>query len=179
MCQVLKFGYSPHYVDLFPAAFAACTILTSYNTTNVVVFAEYVLYAHGIDTPSRWQIRGIGIGLVCLLSPSWISSWTWVQYTLLAFIIIISTKWSIRLGNVLGSIKSILLILYVQYLCWQFVDWLIPFPSIIITGFVVLGGHTKVADPHAAFRNPMNGTVKGGNGLATAIISIIFSFGGS
>lgn len=51
--------------------------------------------------------------------------------------------------------------------------------SIIITGFAVLGGHTKVEDPHASFRNPMQGTVKGGNGLATAIVSIIFSFGGS
>ncbi|KZP26305.1 high-affinity methionine permease [Athelia psychrophila] len=133
----------PRY--LLPASFAAYIILLSYNTSNLLVFAEYVLYAHGVDTPGRWQLRGIGIGL----------------YTVLTIIIALSTKWSVRLGNVLGSLKSILLIF------------------IIITGFAVLGGHTKVADPHAAFRNPMQGTTTGGNGLATALVSIIFSFGGS
>lgn len=66
----------------------------------------------------------------------------------------------------------------IQYLV--ILSLLTSFPhSIIITGFVVLGGHTRVVDPHAAFRNPMQGTTKGGNGLATAIVSVIFAFGGS
>ncbi|KAF7966459.1 hypothetical protein HWV62_9747 [Athelia sp. TMB] len=137
--------YGAYFIISQQSRCRAYIILLSYNTSNLLVFAEYVLYAHGVETPSRWQLRGIGIGL----------------YTVLSILIILSTKWSVRLGNVLGSLKSVLLVF------------------IIITGFVVLGGHTRVADPHAAFRNPMQNTTKGGNGLATAIVSIIFSFGGS
>lgn len=50
---------------------------------------------------------------------------------------------------------------------------------IIITGFVVLGGGTKVKDPKANFKNSFDGT-KGASayGLTNALYRIIFSYGG-
>lgn len=50
--------------------------------------------------------------------------------------------------------------------------------SISITGLVVLGGHTRVEDPHANFRNAFDGTSHNGNGLATALIRVNFAYGG-
>jgi len=50
--------------------------------------------------------------------------------------------------------------------------------SIAITGLVVLGGHTRVQDPHANFRNSFAGTSSNGNGLATALVKVNFAYAG-
>jgi len=48
-----------------------------------------------------------------------------------------------------------------------------------MTGFVVLGGHTRVKDPHANFKNAFEGTSSNGNALATALVKVNFALGGS
>lgn len=49
---------------------------------------------------------------------------------------------------------------------------------ITIAGFVVLGGHTKVKDPTANFRNAFEGTNDDAYLLSTALISALFSYSG-
>lgn len=50
--------------------------------------------------------------------------------------------------------------------------------SISVTGLVVLGGHTRVEDPTANFRNSFAGTTSNGNGLATALVKVNFAYAG-
>ncbi|KAG6807229.1 hypothetical protein H0H92_008309, partial [Tricholoma furcatifolium] len=89
-----------------------------------------------------------------------------VQTVLLSFsssnaiVCILSTKWSLRLSNALGFVKVLTLIF------------------IAITGLVVLGGHTRVKDPHANFRDAFAGTSSNGNALATALVKVNFAYNG-
>ncbi|KAG6844225.1 hypothetical protein H0H87_008673 [Tephrocybe sp. NHM501043] len=75
-------------------------------------------------------------------------------------ICIASTKWSLRLSNALGMVKVTTLVF------------------IAVTGLIVLGGHTRVEDPHANFRNAFSGTSSNGNGLATALVKVNFAYAG-
>lgn len=47
-----------------------------------------------------------------------------------------------------------------------------------ITGLVVLGGHTRVVDPHANFRDAFSGTNSNANSLATALVKVNFAYAG-
>ncbi|EAU85304.1 high affinity methionine permease [Coprinopsis cinerea okayama7 len=81
-------------------------------------------------------------------------------YTVIVLIGIASTKWSLRISNAIGVVKVVTLLF------------------IAITGFVVLGGHTSVADPKANFRNAFEGTSSNGNGLATSLVKVNFAYSG-
>lgn len=75
--------------------------------------------------------------------------------------LIFHTKFSYYLSNAIGVVKVALLLF------------------IIITGFVVLGGGTRVKDPKANFRNSFEGTQSASAyGLTNALYRIIFSYGG-
>lgn len=75
--------------------------------------------------------------------------------------LIFHTKISYHISNAIGVVKIALLLF------------------IIITGFVVLGGGTKVEDPKANFRNSFEGTQNASAyGLTIALYRIIFSYGG-
>jgi hypothetical protein len=50
--------------------------------------------------------------------------------------------------------------------------------SISITGLVVLGGNTSIADPSANFRDAFAGTTSDANGLVNALVRITFSYQG-
>lgn len=50
--------------------------------------------------------------------------------------------------------------------------------SISITGLVVLGGNTSIADPNANFRDAFAGTRSDANGLVNALVRITFSYQG-
>ena len=50
--------------------------------------------------------------------------------------------------------------------------------SISITGLVVLGGNTSIADPGANFRDAFAGTTSDANGLVNALVRITFSYQG-
>ena len=54
----------------------------------------------------------------------------------------------------------------------------LPAGSITITGWVVLGGHTRVVDPQANFRDSFAGTTTNGNGIANALVKINFAYAG-
>ena len=50
--------------------------------------------------------------------------------------------------------------------------------SISITGLVVLGGHTRVKNPHANFQNSFSGTLGNGYGLSNGLVKINFAYAG-
>ncbi|WWD22193.1 hypothetical protein CI109_106684 [Kwoniella shandongensis] len=82
-------------------------------------------------------------------------------WTLACLAIIVNTRFSLILSNTLGVIKLLTLVF------------------ISITGFVILGGHTKIANPTANFHNAFEGTDStGAYELANALVNITFSYGG-
>ncbi len=72
---------------------------------------------------------------------------------------VFNTRLSYNLSNAVGAVKLITLVF------------------ISITGLVVLGGHTKVADPHANFVNSFDGKATP-YGITNALYKIIFSYAG-
>ncbi|KAI5247310.1 amino acid transporter [Aureobasidium subglaciale] len=80
-------------------------------------------------------------------------------YTLVTLLLIFHTKTSYRISNAIGIIKVLTLIF------------------IALTGLVVLGGHTRVQDPTANFRNAFEGKASG-YGLTNSLVKIIFSYAG-
>ena len=128
---------------LVPTVYAAVSVVLSYTTTSALAFGQYILSTVE-DKAQVWHYRGIAIGAL----------------TFSALCIAVSTKWSLRLQNLLGFIKVVFMIF------------------LVILGWVVLGGHTKVKDPHASFRNVWEGTTSDGNEIANSIIKVAFSYSG-
>ncbi|KAG9203073.1 hypothetical protein G6514_003595 [Epicoccum nigrum] len=133
----------PRPAFLFPVTYAFFTVVFSFSSSNAVVLARYIYRAAGYSA-SEWENKGLAMA----------------SYTFLAFLCLISTKWSIRLMNLISLVKLIILLF------------------IVITGFVVLGGGTSVQDPRANFRNSFDGITTNGNDLVNALVSINFAYQG-
>ncbi|KAK7679687.1 hypothetical protein QCA50_017184 [Cerrena zonata] len=73
----------------------------------------------------------------------------------------ISSKLSLKLSNFLGFVKLVFMLF------------------IVISGLVVLGGGSKVKDPHSVFKNAWEGTTTNGNAISNAILKVSFSYGGT
>ncbi|KAK9234557.1 amino acid permease-domain-containing protein [Lipomyces kononenkoae] len=128
---------------LMPTLFAAITLVFSYLNSSALAFGQFILNAAEV-TPTTWKERGIGTGV-------------------LSAVVIgaaISTKWSLKVSNVLGFVKVVTLLF------------------ISISGLVVLGGHTRIKNSHANFQNAWEGTTTSGQAIANAIIKTSFSYGG-
>jgi len=109
--------------------------------SNSVVFGEYILTAARVDV-NRFNQRAIGIA--CITS---------------AFLIHgLALKWGLRLQNLLGTIKVIILLI------------------IIIGGFVALGGHVKLDEKPDNFTNAFQGTTGSAYGVVTALYNVIWSY---
>ncbi|RFU25893.1 hypothetical protein B7463_g10429, partial [Scytalidium lignicola] len=80
--------------------------------------------------------------------------------TFVILLVIFNTKLSLRVSNTAGIIKLITLIF------------------ISVTGFVVLGGHTRVKEPLANFHDSFSGTTGNGYGLSNALVKINFAYAG-
>ncbi|KAL1586007.1 hypothetical protein WHR41_04735 [Cladosporium halotolerans] len=81
-------------------------------------------------------------------------------YTLAVILGISSNRLSLLFSDVVGFIKLGTLVF------------------ISITGLVVLGGNTSIADPSANFRDAFAGTSSDANGLVNALVRITFSYQG-
>ena len=128
---------------LFPAAFAASTVITSFSASNCIVFADYIFSAAGHNA-TAWESKALATA----------------AYTVACLAILLSTKWSLRLSNLLSVVKVVLLIF------------------VAITGLVVIGGKTKIENPTANFKNAFKGTINNANNVSTALTKIIFSYSG-
>ncbi|KAM0351802.1 hypothetical protein ACHAPU_002314 [Fusarium lateritium] len=82
-------------------------------------------------------------------------------YTLAVIFVIAHNKYSLWLVNFIGALKILTLIF------------------ISIAGLVVLGGNIdRIPDPGHNFRNAFEGASPNGNDLASALVSIVFSYAG-
>ncbi|KAM0433995.1 hypothetical protein ACHAPT_003939 [Fusarium lateritium] len=82
-------------------------------------------------------------------------------YTLAIIFAVANNKWSLWASNFIGALKLLTLVF------------------ISITGLVVLGGHVKsIPNPTANFHNAFEGATPNGNDLASALVSIVFSYAG-
>ncbi|GME32357.1 high-affinity methionine permease [Neofusicoccum parvum] len=82
-------------------------------------------------------------------------------YTLATSTLVFNTKYAYWFSNGVGVIKICTLLF------------------VILTGFVVLGGHTKVEDPKANFQDAWSGSSNASAyGMTIALYRIIFSYGG-
>lgn len=108
-------------------------ILLGWAGSNSVVFGEYILNAAQIEI-NRWNQRGIG--LACITA---------------AFLIHgLALKWGLRLQNLLGVIKLIVILI------------------IVVAGWAALGGALKIEKPHN-FDNAFEGTTGSAYGVSTAV----------
>lgn len=80
-------------------------------------------------------------------------------YTLAVLLVIFNTRFSYWASNAIGAVKLITLVF------------------IAIVGLVVLGGHTRVEDPKANFRNAFEGEASP-YGVTNALYKIIFAYAG-
>ncbi len=94
---------------------------------------------------TEWAKRGIAIIIITFVT---------LLHTFLP-------KWGVRLMNLLGSIKVIVLLF------------------IVVTGWVVLSGKVDdIRDPRASFRNPFAGSAESSNPYATALFKVLNSYQG-
>lgn len=97
------------------------------------MFGEYILNAAQIEI-NRWNQRGIG--LACITA---------------AFLIHgLALKWGLRLQNLLGVIKLIVILI------------------IVVAGWAALGGALNIEKPHN-FDNAFEGTTGSAYGVSTAV----------
>jgi amino acid transporter len=97
-------------------------VLLGWAGSNSVIFGEYILHAAEVEV-NRWNQRGVG--LACITT---------------AFLIHgCAVKWGLRLQNLIGIIKLIIVLL------------------IVVSGWAALGGALKVPNPHN-FDNAFAGT---------------------
>ncbi|KAF2119509.1 amino acid permease-domain-containing protein [Lophiotrema nucula] len=128
---------------LFPTAYAFIVVAFSFSSSNAVVLARYIYRAAGYSA-SEWANKGLAIS----------------AYTFLAILCLLSTRWSIRLMNLISAVKLIILVF------------------IAITGFAVLGGNTRVKQPRANFQNSFDGITHNANGIVNALVNINFAYEG-
>jgi amino acid transporter len=124
-------------------------LLLGFSSGNSLAFGRYVLFASGSDAPDGWAARGIGVACV----------------TFSVGLHATTPKWGIRLFNVLGVFKVVILLF------------------IVFSGFAALAGHLKVEQPHNfdnAFRLEVGDGYGGGGayGYCTALLRIIYSYKG-
>ncbi|KAI9727000.1 MAG: hypothetical protein M1834_008582 [Cirrosporium novae-zelandiae] len=125
---------------LVTCMYAWYVVLLGWAGSNSVIFGEYILNAAKIEV-GRWNQRGIG--LACITA---------------AFLIHgLALKWGLRLQNVLGTIKLLILLL------------------VVFSGFAALGGHLKIEKPHN-FDNAFEGTSASPYGVVTALYDVIWSY---
>ncbi|ERF68600.1 hypothetical protein EPUS_07161 [Endocarpon pusillum Z07020] len=137
-----------------PKLLATCVLLAQmvllgFSSGNSLAFGRYILFASGSDVADGWKARGIAVGCITFA------------------VLLHSTfpKWGIRLFNVLGVFKVVILLF------------------IVIAGFAALAGHRRIPNPHN-FDNAFHlekGPGYGGGGAyayATALLRIIYSYKG-
>jgi amino acid transporter len=122
---------------LTTSIYTGYVILLGWAAGNSVIFGEYILHAARIDV-TRWNQRGIA--LACLT---------------VAFVVHgTALKWGIRLQNLLGIIKILVIIL------------------IIISPLVNL----KKVRENDSFSKPFEGTTGSAYGIVTALYNVIWSY---
>jgi amino acid transporter len=133
----------PKPAFFFPVTYAFFIVAFSFTSSNAIVLARYIYRAAGYQA-SEWANKGLAMA----------------AFTFLAAICLVSTRWSMRLMNIISAVKLIILLF------------------IVITGFVVLGSGTSVKNPRQNFQNSFAGITNNGHDIANALVSINFAYDG-
>ncbi|KAI5795328.1 amino acid/polyamine transporter I [Peziza echinospora] len=131
---------------LASSVFLSQMVLLGFSSGNSLAFGRYVLFASGSEEPDGWAARGIAIACI----------------TFAVFIHSVFPKWGMRLFNVLGVFKVVVLLL------------------IVFAGFAALNGHLKIDKPNN-FENAFSFEPGLGGGVynyATALLRIVYSYKG-
>ncbi|KAH9904316.1 amino acid/polyamine transporter I [Xylariomycetidae sp. FL2044] len=137
----------PRY--LASCVLASQMVLLGFSSGNSLAFGRYILAAAGSTKGDGWEARGIAIA--CITFAIGLHS--------------LLPKWGLRLVNVLGVFKVVILLL------------------IVFSGFAALAGHLRVPPPHN-FDNSFAIEVtesyggQGAYGYATALLRIVYSYKG-
>ncbi|MCJ1468578.1 hypothetical protein MMC07_007207 [Pseudocyphellaria aurata] len=155
--QIPRSGGEKNYLErvyrrpkyLATSVFLSQMVLLGFSSGNALAFGRYVLLASGSDAPDGWTARAIGVGCITFA------------------VVLHSTlpKWGMRLFDVLGVFKVVVLLF------------------IVFSGFAALAGHRRVPDPHNfdhAFRSETgDGYAPGGAyAFANALLRIVYSYKG-
>jgi len=142
------------YIYRRPKYLATCVlasqmILLGFSSGNSLAFGRYITYAAGGEVVDTYKARGIGVACVTFA------------------VILHSTlpKWGIRLFNVLGVFKVVILLF------------------IVFSGFAALAGHRRIPDPENfkdAFKLEVTEDYGGGGAYAysNALLNIVYSYKG-
>ncbi|KAK3389880.1 amino acid permease-domain-containing protein [Podospora didyma] len=138
-----------HPKYLATCVLASQMILLGFSSGNALAFGRYVLYASGNELKDSYKARGIGVACV---------TFAVVLHATLP-------KWGIRLFNVLGVFKVVVLLF------------------IVSAGFAALAGHRLVDDPRNfdnAFAIESGDGYSGGGAYAysNALLNIVYSYKG-
>lgn len=138
-----------HPKYLATCVLASQMILLGFSSGNSLAFGRYILYAAGNELKDSYRARGIGVACV----------------TFAVILHSVAPKWGIRLFNVLGVFKVVVLLF------------------IVFSGFAALAGHRLVEDPRNfdnAFRIESGEGYGGGGAYAysNALLNIVYSYKG-
>ncbi|KAF2756904.1 amino acid transporter [Pseudovirgaria hyperparasitica] len=136
-----------HPKYLATCVFLSQMILLGFSSGNSLAFGRYVLFASGSEEPDGWKARGIAV--VCV--------------TFAVALHATLPKWGMRLFDILGVFKVVVLLL------------------IVFSGFAALAGHRRIEDPHNFDDAFSIDTSYGGGGAwayATALLRIVYSYKG-
>jgi len=138
-----------HPKYLATCVLASQMILLGFSSGNALAFGRYILYAAGNELKDTYKGRAIGVACV----------------TFAVVLHAVAPKWGVRLFNVLGVFKVIVLLF------------------IVFAGFAALAGHRLVENPHN-FDNAFDitsGDGYGGGGAyqySNALLNIVYSYKG-
>ncbi|KAK3399812.1 amino acid/polyamine transporter I [Sordaria brevicollis] len=142
------------YIYKHPKYLASCVlaaqmIFLGFSSGNSLAFGRYILYAHNGEAQDSYKARGIGVACATFAC------------ALHAFL----PKWGVRLVNVLGVFKVVIVLF------------------IVFAGFAALAGHRHVPDPKNfdnAFRIETTEYYGGGGAYAysNALLNIVYSYKG-
>ncbi|KAM0089062.1 hypothetical protein ACP6JD_007587 [Aspergillus fumigatus] len=141
-----------------PTVFAMQSVLFSFSSSNAI----------GMCTGSWENISDRLVLAQYLFRLAEAQSTPWklkgvavASYSVAVLVLAFNTKWSLRFANAIGFVKLVTLIF------------------IGITGLVVLGGHTKIEDPKANFRDAFAGSSSASvYGATNALVKVAFSYAG-
>lgn len=129
------------------------------------MLAQYLFRING-HSPTDWELKGAAVAgytvavlRKCPESGLEMSDLGVANSRLFLTVVVFNTRLSYRLSNGIGIVKVATLVF------------------IAVTGFVVLGGRTKVASPQANFEHSFQGNATP-YGLTNALVKIIFSYAG-
>ncbi|KAK9851255.1 hypothetical protein MYU51_010989 [Penicillium brevicompactum] len=148
---------------LFPTTFAVQSVILSFGSANATGEATFFCdFDSPTDKPRFTVMAKYLIAISGHAGTDWqIKGTALACYSAATLALVFNTKYAYWFSNAVGLVKIGTLLF------------------VIVTGFVVLGGNTKVENPTLNFQDAWSGSsTASAYGFTTALYRIIFSYGG-